>query len=168
MIATYRTYLTEKLVAAGIKSKVFTSMKELKAYQDSHVGAILPATDTLTRSHSKTIYTTADGKFKRRKLYDRVTTMVVVIGEYDQVKADEIFSRFLAELDAGIMVDGNYTATEVEDADWVDKEDSVLQAKVAAQIKIRFNGGIYKDTGFAPVNQAYIQVEKEGSHGNQG
>lgn len=167
MIAQCKAYLTAKLKIAGM-NKIHTSMKELKAYQDSHVGAVLPEADTFTRSYAKKIYRNEEStKLKRLKLFDRETRFIVVIGEYDQAKCDVIFSAFMVALDAGIVIEGNYTALEVEEADWVDKEDSILQAKVAVQVKIKFVGGIYKDTGFAPVYEFDADVERveEDSHG---
>ncbi|CAH8248798.1 hypothetical protein WJ0W_006768 [Paenibacillus melissococcoides] len=107
-------------------------------------------------------------KHKRRKMFERETTFVVVIGEYSQEQADAIFEAFLALLDPGILIDGNYTALEVEEADWVDKEDSILQAKIAVQLKVTFRGGVYKDTDFAKVNYHVRSIEKEDGYGEQG
>ncbi|MEF2965666.1 SON protein [Paenibacillus sp. M1] len=171
MIAECKEYLISKLKQAGIKSEVRTSMKSLKAYQDSHVGAVIPEGDVFARASSKKAYFAEDGsKHKRRKLYDRTMTFTVVIGEYDQEKCDRIFSSFMASLDTGIYIDGNYTAIEVEEADWVDKDDSIIAAKIAVQLKVKFLGGIYKDTDFAPVtdyNVQSIEQVKEDVHGSE-
>ncbi|BFH11092.1 hypothetical protein J6TS7_02920 [Paenibacillus dendritiformis] len=167
MISECKEYLIQLLKAAGIKSKICTSLNELKRYQDSHVGAVIPERDAFMRSNSRKIYRDENlAKHKRRKLFERETTFVVVIGEYSQDKADGIFEAFLTSLDPGIVIEGNYTALEVEEADWVDKEDSILQAKIAVQLKVTFRGGVYKDTDFAKVNEYHVRsIEKEDGYG---
>lgn len=166
MFSECRAYLLNKLKAAGLKSQPFTSMKKLRTSSESHLGAVLTDGETFSRSGSKTIYTdNAGDKHKRRKVYDRKLTFTVIIGEYDQDKCEEIFLKFLSGMDAGIYVDGNYTSVEVEEADWVDEEDSILKAKIAVQVKVHFVGGIYRDTGFARVNNAEITLGKETGNG---
>ena len=72
-----------------------------------------------------------------------------------------MFEKFVSSLDSGIYVDGNYVPIEVEEADWVDKDDSLLKAQVAVQVFITFQGGIYRDTDFAPLTNVRIaSVEK--------
>ena len=69
--------------------------------------------------------------------------------------------RFVASLDRGIYIDGNFVPIEIEGADWVDKDDSLLKAQVAVQVMITFNGGVYRDTGFAPLTDVRVtSVEK--------
>lgn len=162
MIGQCRDYLCQKLQDAGIKSKIYTSMKKLKASQESHIGAVLFEGDSFTRSGSKTIFVDDGGvKQKRVKIFDRQTAFVVVIGEYEQDKCEVIFEGFMRSLDRGIVIDGNYAPLEAEDAEWVDEEDSILKAKVAVQLKVRFDGGIYKDTGFNKVSEIQIEnIEK--------
>lgn len=42
-----------------------------------------------------------------------------------------------------------------------DKDDSLLKAQVAVQVMITFNGGVYRDTGFAPLTDVRVtSVEK--------
>lgn len=170
MIGQYRDYLIQKLKEAGIKSTVHTSFKKLSLSQESHVGAVLFEGDKFERSGSKTIYRDERGdKQKRFKVFDRGTTFNVVIGEYDQEKCEAIFESFMSSLDKGLVVDGNFIPIEIEDADWVDKDDSILKAKVAVQIKVRFDGGIYKDVRFAKVKEykvENIQAVKEESYGD--
>lgn len=44
----------------------------------------------------------------------------------------------------------------------MDSDDSLLKAKVAVQVKINFQGGVYRDTGFAPVSEVDISsVERQ-------
>ena len=80
---------------------------------------------------------------------------------------DETASFALSKLDLPAMVEldgyvgGGATAIEVEGADWVDKDDSLLKAQVAVQVMITFNGGVYRDTGFAPLTDVRVtSVEK--------
>lgn len=166
MFSTCRAYLIDRLKTAGIKTQPFTAMKQLKTSSEKHLGAVLTDGETFSRSGSKTIYRDIAGdKHKRRKVFDRKLTFSVIIGEYDQDKCEEIFVTFLASLDTGIYVDGNYVSIEVEDADWVEEEDSILKAKVAVQMKVHFSGGIYRDTDSAKVKQTEITLGKESGNG---
>ena len=72
-----------------------------------------------------------------------------------------MLEEFVALLDRGIMVDGNFVPIEVEGAEWVDGEDALLKAQVAVRVTVTFNGGIYKDTDFGPLTHVEIEaVEK--------
>lgn len=157
MFVQCRNYLVDKLKEAGIKTQPYISMKKLRATQESHIGAVIFDEETLARNGSKTIYKDerSDRK-KRRKVFDRNLTFIVIIGEYSEDKAEEIFKRFLAVLDRGLMIEGNFIPIEPETAEWVDEDDSILKAKIAVSLKVRFEGGIYRDTGFAKVNNIEI------------
>ena len=48
-----KQYLIDKLKAAGIKSKPFTTEKALEKSQESHIGAVLFERETFTRYGSK-------------------------------------------------------------------------------------------------------------------
>lgn len=159
--------LKETLKKAGIKTQIYTNMAALKATSESHIGAVLSDGEKLTRNGSKRTFTdeTGTGK-KRKKIFDRDLTFNVVIGEYSREKADEIYSNFLAELKRGIYVDGNYVYIEPEKSEWVEKEDSILRAKIAVQVKIVFKGGIYKDTELKRIKDTKIEVIKEGLNGS--
>lgn len=168
MIGQCKEYLIQKLKDAGIKSKVHTSMKTLEKSNESHIGAVLFEGDNFTRSGSKTVYIDQGGdKRKRVKIFNRKTSFTVVIGEYEENKCESIFEGFVALLDRGIVVDGNFTAIEVEDADWVDENDSVLKAKIAVQVKIAFDGGLYKDTAFGTMSELEQTLEKERDDGDE-
>lgn len=153
---------TNKLKAAGIKSKPFTTEKALEKSQESHIGAVLFERETFTRNGSKKRYRDEEGTLhKRRKIMERATTFGVIIGGYTDDEVEEIFDRFVASLDRGIYIDGNFVPIEIEGADWVDKDDSLLKAQVAVQVMITFNGGVYRDTGFAPLTDVRVtSVEK--------
>ena len=118
-----KEYLLDKLKAAGLKSKPYTTQKALEKSQESHIGAVLFESETLLRNGSKTRYRDQEGaQKKRRKVFDRALAFTVIIG-----------------------------------ADWVDKDDSILKAQVAVQIKIRFDGGVYRDTDFAKVSDVAVE-----------
>lgn len=157
MIAQYKDYLIKKIQDAGIKGKIYTSLKELKASQESHIGAVLFETDKFERSGSKKVFRDDTGKKKRIKVFDRKTYFSITIGEYKQDKCEEIFERFMTLLDTGIVINENYIPIEIENADWVDEKDSILKAKIAVQVLIRFDGGIYKDVSFAKLNDIDIE-----------
>lgn len=153
-------YLLEKLVAAGLKSKPYTTEKALLKSQESHVGAVLFENEGLSRNHSKTYYKDQEGaQKKRRKVFDRKLTFSVVIGGYTDDEVEAMFEQFLASLDRGIYIGGNFVPIEVEEADWVNKDDSILKAQVAVQIKISFDGGLYKDTDFGRLSRMEVEAE---------
>lgn len=55
-------------------------------------------------------------------------------------------------LKKGIDVDGNWVNIVVGEADWVEEGDSILKAKVAVQLDITFEGGIYQDRDIKPMD----------------
>lgn len=117
-----KQYLIDKLKAAGIKSKPFTTEKALEKSQESHIGAVLFERETFTRNGSKKRYRDEEGTLhKRRKIMERATTFGVIIGGYTDDEVEEIFDRFVASLDRGIYIDGNFVPIEIEGADWVDQ-----------------------------------------------
>lgn len=153
-----KNYLLGQLVASGLKSKPYTTEKALEKSQESHVGAVLFESETVLRNASKTYYTDQAGaRTKRRKVFDRKLTFQVVIGDYTDDAVETMFEAFLNNLDRGIYVDGNFVPIEVEGADWVNKDDSILKAQVAVQVTVTFNGGLYKDTKLAAL--AGVEVE---------
>ena len=156
-------YLIDKLKGAGLRSKPYTSEKALEKSQESHVGAVLFEAETNLRNGSKTYYNDNQGaRKKRRKVFDRTLSFTVIIGDYTDDAVEAMFEKFLASLDKGICVDGNYVPIEVEGADWVSSDDSILKAKVAVQVKVNFLGGVYRDTGFAQVSELAVEsVDKE-------
>jgi hypothetical protein len=169
MYAESKQYLLQKLKGAGLKSNPHTSDKTLEKSLESHVGAVLFESETILRNGSKTLFKDQQGaRKKRRKVFDRRLTFTVIIGDYSDEAVEEMFERFLRSLDEGIYIDGNFTPIEVESADWVDKDDSILKAKVAVQIKLTFNGGLYRDTDFAKLSELEIESaeRKEPTDGN--
>lgn len=158
-----KKYLLDKLAEAGVKSKPYTTLKGLEKSLESHVSAVLFESETMQRSGNKRQYHDADGqRHKRRKVFDRNLAFTVIIGDYTDDAVERMYEAFVRSLDAGIYVDGNYVPIEVEGADWVDKDDSILKAQVAVQVKIVFSGGIYKNTDFTPLKDVVVEsVDKQ-------
>ncbi len=160
LYAESKGYLIDKLRAAGLKSRPYTTGKSLEKSQESHVGAVLFESEGLSRDHSKTYYRDQEGvRKKRRKVFGRKLTFSVVIGGYTDDEVEAMFERFLVGLDRGIYVRGDFVPIEVEGADWIDKDDSILKAQVAVQIRITFDGGLYKDSGYGRLSETELDVE---------
>lgn len=157
-----KAYLLAKLKEAGLKTKPYTTIKGLEKSQESHVGAVIFEKEDISRNGSKKLYKDQEGaQKKRRKVFNRKLTFTVTIGDYTDDAVETMFEKFLASLDRGIWVDGDFVPLEAEGADWVNKDDSILKAQVAVQVAITFEGGLYKDTGFAPLTHIEIEaVEK--------
>lgn len=157
-----KAYLLVKLKEAGLKTKPYTTIKGLEKSQESHVGAVIFEKEAISRNGSKKLYRDQEGaKKKRRKIFDRKLTFTVTIGDYTDDAVETMYEKFLASLDRGIWVNGDFVPLEAEGADWVNKDDSILKAQVAVQVAITFEGGLYKDTGFAPLTHIEIEtVEK--------
>ena len=170
LYAESRQYLIEKLKLAGLKSKPYTTQKALEKSQESHLGAVLFESETILRNGSKTLFTDQTGaRKKRRKVFDRGLAFTVIIGDYTDEAVESMFEAFLGQLDKGIYVNGDFVPLVVEGADWVDKDDSILKAQVAVQIKVRFDGGIYKDTDFTKVSEIVVEsVTKNGKEPTDG
>lgn len=153
-----KNYLIKTLKESGIKSQVYTNMKKLKQGNEPHVGAVLRNGETFTRSVSKKVYTDQEGRRKRRvKLWNRSTSLHVVIADTSEEKVEEILENFLVNLKKGLDVNGNWTDIEVGDADWVEDGDSILKAKVAVQFDVTFEGGIYQDRKIQPMEIGSIE-----------
>ena len=162
LYAQAKQYLLDKLKGAGLKSKPYTTQKALEKSQESHIGAVLFESESYSRNGSKKRFYDEEGaQHKRRKVFDRALAFTVTIGDYTDDAVETMFEAFISSLDSGIYVDGNFVSIEVEGADWVDKDDSILKAKVAVQVKITFHGGVYKDTDFGPLTKIeVVAVEK--------
>ncbi|WP_286174735.1 hypothetical protein [Harryflintia acetispora] len=96
-------------------------------------------------------------------MFERELTFEVIIGEYEQERAEEIVERFISLLDRGFYIDGNFVYLEVEEADWVDQDDSILNAKIAVKLGIRFVGGVYRDTKLYDADKLGLDIQVERS-----
>jgi hypothetical protein len=142
-----RDFLISILHEAGMHGRIHDTLKSLKNCNETHVGAVLRTGESFTRSSSKKRYLDQQGQMKQRnKLYERTTTLNVVIADSDEQKVDQILTSFLTLLAKGVDVDGNWVDIEVSEVDWVEAEDSILRSKIAAQFDVTLRGGIYTDT----------------------
>ena len=157
MYSQAQEYLIGKLKEAGLKTKPHTTKKSIERSQESHVGAVLFGSEAFVRNGSKKYYKDQTGaQKKRRKVFDRTLTFSVIIGDYTADAVEAMLERLLSGLDCGIMVAGNFVPIEVDEAEWAYDDDSTLKAKVAVEMKIRFEGGIYKDTGIGTISRVEI------------
>lgn len=139
-------YLIKILKESGIRSHVYTSLKKLKQGNEPHVAAVLKNSEAFGRSGSKKTYTDQEGQRKRRaKLWDRTTSVNVVIADTTEAKVEGILEEFLRRIRKGIEVGGNWTDIEVGDVDWLEEGDSILKAKVAVEFEVTLRSGIYED-----------------------
>lgn len=141
-----RDFLVQKLKDAGLHGKIHESMKSLKNCNEVHVGAVLRTEENFTRSGSKKRYTDQQGQRKQRnKLFERITKLHVVIADTDEAKVEKILINFLKDISKGLEVDGNWVDIEIGEADWVERDDSILKSKIAVEFDVTLTGGIYTD-----------------------
>lgn len=156
-----REHLVTALKASGIRSQIYTTMKQLKQCSEFHVAGILQNGESFTRNGSKRNYEDQEGHRKKRvKLYDRETRFKVVIADSKADKVEEILTAFLLHAGKGLAVRDNWVRLTVGEADWVEEGDSVLKAKVAVEVEVTFEGGIYMDQDVQPMKIGGI-VRKE-------
>ena len=161
-----KNYLIDTLKASGIKSQIYTNMKKLKQANEVHVGAVLRNSEAFIRSGSKRRFVDQEGRQKRRfKLWDKSTSLHVVIADTSEEKVEEILESFLRNLKKGIGVEGNWVNIVVGVADWVEEGDSILKAKVAVQFDITFEGGIYEDRDIKPMDYGMGIARQGGEYG---
>ena len=142
-----REFLINALKGAGVKGKIHESMKSLKNCNEMHVGAVLRVKESFTRSGSKRKYVDEEGQRKqRKKLFERITTLHVVIADTSEDKVEDLLKNFLTGISKGFATDGNWVDLEISEADWVEEEDSILKARIAVEFDIVLTGGIYVDT----------------------
>lgn len=161
MYTVCRQYLIDLVTEVSGRTPL-TSLKKLKAAADSRVAAVLCEEEVLTKGKSKRIYTDQEGnRHRRTKRYQREISFTVTIGDYNEPDAEAIYDRLIAALADGIYVDGNWVDIEASKAIWADEEDSILRAKCAVELLIKFTGGVYADTDFAKVSGVSITTKKE-------
>lgn len=145
-------YLIKILKESGIRSNVYTSLKKLKQANELQVAGVLRNSEVFGRSGSKKTYTDQQGRRKcRAKLWDRTTSVNVVIADTTEAKVEGILEEFLRRIGKGIEVDRNWADIEIGDVDWVEEEDSILKAKVAVQFEVTIKSGIYEDRDLRPM-----------------
>lgn len=160
MYTECRKYLVETVAAVSGRQPL-TSMKRLIAAADSRVAAVLCEEEALAKDKSKRIYTDPAGRHRRTKKYKREITFTVTIGDYNETEAEAVYNKLLEALADGIYIDGNWVEIEPSRADWAAGDDSILRAKCAVQMAVKFIGGVYTDTDFARVSDVSITAGKE-------
>lgn len=152
MVELYQDYIEKLLKESGMK-KVCKTMKELELFSNPHVSAVIIDKDAFEVKDKRKVYDNNGNTVKRVRKYERNTTLNVVIGEYETVKCDDYFAKFLSLIDKGIYDnDGNFISIELGEADWVSSKDSILKSTIAVQIPVIFHGGIYKEHEYKKVN----------------
>lgn len=155
-----RDYVVEVLRKAGVKGKIHESLKSLKNSNEVHLAAVLRIGETFSRSSSKKHYEDYEGRKKlRKKLFEREASLHVIIADTDEEKVETILENFLINLSKGFFINGNWVAVEIGTADWVLKEDSILQSKIAVEFDLLLTGGIYVDTNVKDVTVGEIAVK---------
>lgn len=152
MISLYKDYLEGKLNDIGLKGKIYKSLKELKQFSGVELGAILPGEESFKRNGTRSYVEQEGIRYIRKKVYDRSTNIVVVISGKDDSSTDELMASFIAALDKGLEDNkGNWVEIECTKGDWVDEADSILRNKIAVQLLVTFEGGIYVDKATVPI-----------------
>lgn len=142
-----RDYIVQALKESGIKGKIHESMKSLRNCNEVHVGAVLRIGESFTRSGSKKRYGDKEGHLKQRnKLFERITKLRIVIGDSNEQKVETILTDFLKCIGKGFVVDNNWIDIKIEEADWVESDDSILKSNIAVEFDVTLTGGIYIDT----------------------
>lgn len=158
-----RDFLVGILKEAGIRGKIHESMKNLKNCNETHVCAVLRTKEDFARSGSKKRFTDQEGQRKQRnKLFERITSLHVVIADSSEEKVEEILEKFLKKISKGLSVDDNWVDIEIGEADWVESDDSILKSKIAVEFDVTLTGGIYTDTDIKRVSIGRIDDTTDG------
>lgn len=156
-----RKYLMDKLLEAGIHPPVITSQKMLERANDLHIGAVIFDKTLFTRNGSKKSYKDHSGaQAVRTKIYDKISTYKVIIGEYTPEKCEEIVDAFLAKLGSGPKIAGNHVQVDVVEAVYLTEDDSILKSKLTCELTVTCSGGIYKDTIKEPKSIGTVNLAK--------
>ena len=155
-----RDFLIQALKNAGVHGKIHESMKSLKNSNEVHLAAVLRVGENFVRSGSKKKFIDQEGQRKQRsKLFNRVTTLHVIIGDSDEGKVEQILTEFLKKISNGLAVDSNWVGVEIGNADWVEADDSILKSKMAVEFDVTLTGGIYVDTNLLNVSVRNVDAE---------
>lgn len=162
MIEQIQTYLSDKLLKAGIRTTVATTMKELESFGGTHVGAVIIDKDNFEEFKKSTVFKADEKQYTRVQKLKRETMVNVIIGEYSNSECDKIFTNFLNLLDKGFVDDaGNFVYLELLEADWISDKDSILQSNIAVQLPIKCTSSIYKDIEFLDVSEEIPIIDIE-------
>ena len=138
-----REFLMGKLKEAGIRGRVYESLKDSNSVQ---VGAVLRVGESFVRSGSKKRFTDDEGRRRQRnRLFKRTTVLHVVIADSDEDKVDQVLTKFLSIISKGFPVNENWVDIEIGDADWLEKNDTILKSCIAVEFDVTLHGGIYSE-----------------------
>lgn len=151
-------YLEQRLLSVmGENTPCFTRLAELKISAASRVCSAIPDSDVITFSGANAY--NLDTKTNDVKLFDRVITVGVVIGERNTEALEPLFEAFLASLDESFVHAGHTVGITLGEAGWMDEKDSLIKAKLAVEIPIIFTGGIYRPKRHGKIET--INIERE-------
>ncbi len=143
---TEREFLMGKLKEAGIRGRVYESLKDLKNSNGVQVGAVLRVGESFVRSGSKKRFTDDEGRRRQRnRLFERTTVLHVVIADSDEDKVDQVLTKFLSIISKGFPVNENWVDIEIGDADWLEKNDTILKSCIVVEFDVTLHGGIYSE-----------------------
>lgn len=150
-------YLETHLKKSGIKSRVYRVLKQLEQSNESHVGAVLFEREDWSRDKRVTQFEKDGVQMKRKKLWNRTTYLSVTIGDYTMEKCVMIFDEFMKTLPKGFALDDNWVGFTVEGVEWAEDDDNRLKSKVAVQMLIKCDGGMYIDEQVTRVSDIRIE-----------
>jgi len=150
-------YLEAHLKKSGIKSKVYRVLKHLENSNESHIGAVLFEKEEWSRDKRVTLFEKDGVQMKRKKLWNRTTYLSVTIGDYTMEKCVMTFDEFMKTLPKGFSLDDNWVGFTVEGVEWAEDDDNRLKSKVAVQMLIKCDGGMYIDEQVTKVNDIRIE-----------
>jgi hypothetical protein len=162
MLAECMDFFEKHLKDSGIKSRVYRTEKRLLNANESHIGAVLFQGEKWTPCKVTREFEKDSVPMKRTKIWERVTTLSVVIGDYTMPSCVKVFDEFMKTLPKGFYLDENWVGFEVKDVDWAEDEDSLLKSKTAVQILITCEGGMYVDTPFVTLKSIDLKEEQHG------
>lgn len=161
-----KNFLIQNLQAAGVKTKIHTTMKSLKNSSEIHLGAVLYMEERFTRSNSKRKYADQTGVMKQRnRKFIRETELKVVIADSKEEKVDEILTQFMTQISRGMAVNGNWENLEIGKVTWYEKEDTILKSNVSVEFNVTFTGGVYTDKELINVKVGEISPVIGGTDG---
>ena len=97
-----KEYLLDKLKAAGLKSKPYTTQKALeKVKRVTSARCFLSRRPSSETAPKHDIETKRERRKKRRKVFDRALAFTVIIGDYTDEAVESMFGAFLSSLDRG-------------------------------------------------------------------
>ncbi|GAA6428450.1 hypothetical protein [Dielma fastidiosa] len=162
MISEIQQYLKNLLLSIGYsEARIYLRKEDLLNSQDSRQAGCWPYEEELERISKRVTYTKDGQKVKRKQVFKRVIKFNIVLGEYKLAEAEALYIQFLSLIDEYINIDENAVPIRLAKAEWIDKSDEILKAKFAMHLILEFDTGIYKESGYAALNDLNIEVRKE-------